>query len=54
MSIKNVVRIERLPSLSHLTSVWCIELECGHKCWWTAKRKPTVKQLRCEKCEANK
>lgn len=46
--IKNVVRIDRSP-MNEL--VWCIQLECNHDVFRTAKKKPTVKQLRCEKCE---
>jgi hypothetical protein len=48
VSIKNVVRIDRSPMNE---KVWCIQLECGHEVWKTAKRKPTVKQMRCERCE---
>lgn len=30
---------------------WCLNLECGHEVWITAKRRPTRKLATCELCE---
>jgi transcription elongation factor Elf1 len=32
------------------TLQWCIGLACGHDQWVTAKRRPTRKTLRCNRC----
>ena len=31
---------------------WCLQLDCGHDTWVTAKRRPTAKTARCPKCDA--
>jgi hypothetical protein len=30
---------------------WNLSLDCGHYVWVTAKRKPTRKSIKCERCK---
>lgn len=31
---------------------WCLQLDCGHDTWVTAKRRPTRQTIRCPRCAA--
>jgi len=29
---------------------WCLQLDCGHDQWVTAKRRPTRVSIKCDRC----
>jgi hypothetical protein len=47
--ICNVLSVKPSP-LNHLQ--WNVSLDCGHDVWITRRSRPSLKKLRCEKCEA--
>jgi len=47
--LRRVVRTARSPMNNHQ---WCLELECGHDAWVTAKRQPRRTVFGCEKCRS--
>jgi hypothetical protein len=44
---RRVVRVDRSPLN---VQQWCLQLECGHEVWKTAKRKPTATKAACHRC----
>lgn len=44
---RKVVRITQSPMNA---TRWCLELECGHDNWVTAKRRPTTQAVPCSRC----
>lgn len=45
---KRVVRVDQSPMNAQR---WCLELECGHECWVTAKAKPKRQTAPCGVCK---
>lgn len=45
--MRAVVRVNQSPLNERQ---WCLELECGHEKWETAKRKPQILKISCWEC----
>lgn len=45
--MRNVQRVERAVQSPMNPLRWCLELECGHECWVTQKKRPTVRKAEC-------
>ena len=43
-------RIDRVTQSPMNEQRWCLDLDCGHRIWVTAKRRPTRKQIGCNDC----
>lgn len=45
-------RIERVKQSPVNAFRWCLELDCGHDVWVTAKRRPQRTRIVCTRCQA--
>jgi hypothetical protein len=45
-----VVRVLRVDQSRMNPNRWCLELECGHEVWITAKKRPTRQRINCPTC----
>ena len=43
-------RIESVKQSPLNPSRWCLQLDCGHDTWTTAKRRPTRQSIVCPHC----
>lgn len=43
-------RIESVKQSPMNGQRWCLQLDCGHDEWVTAKRRPTRQTISCSKC----
>ena len=43
-------RIDRVTQSPMNEQCWCLDLDCGHRIWVTAKRRLTRKQIGCNDC----
>lgn len=43
-------RIESVKQSPMNGQRWCLQLDCGHDEWVTAKKRPTRKTIRCSRC----